>query len=302
MIIVDLFSKRQKKLRGEVPDIYQYEDIPQSFRIQIVQIIEDAFGGRENRSTKGNFYTIHKILAREYGVFSLGEKYKNDFNNIYDYFISCDDYERVLDIIELSFKMINIYLRTKDLGFSYSPDDAINELNFRFKEHRIGYQFESNELIRIDSKFLHSETVKPVLLLLGNEQRFNGANEEFLNAHEHYRHGRYKECLVECLKSFESVMKAICDKQNWQYNKGDTAKSLIAVCFKNDLLPGYMETQFSGIHQLLESGIPTVRNKLAAYGQGTEIVNVTETMVSYTLHLTATNILFLCNLERDNFS
>ncbi len=43
MAIVELFSKRQKKLRGEVPDIYQYEDIPQKLRVQIVHIIKDTF-------------------------------------------------------------------------------------------------------------------------------------------------------------------------------------------------------------------------------------------------------------------
>jgi hypothetical protein len=44
--------------------------------------------------------------------------------------------------------------------------------------------------------------------------KFDGANEEYLKAHEHYRHRRNKECLTECLteclKAFESTMKIIC--------------------------------------------------------------------------------------------
>lgn len=38
MKIYELFSKRQKRLRGEVPDVYQYETIPPELRVQVVHI------------------------------------------------------------------------------------------------------------------------------------------------------------------------------------------------------------------------------------------------------------------------
>ena len=44
MAIFDLFSKRQKKLRGEVPDVYTYDDIQSPLRVQIVHIWTDALG------------------------------------------------------------------------------------------------------------------------------------------------------------------------------------------------------------------------------------------------------------------
>ena len=44
MAIIDLFSKRQKKLRGEIPDVYIYNDIPDSLRVQIVHIWKDSIG------------------------------------------------------------------------------------------------------------------------------------------------------------------------------------------------------------------------------------------------------------------
>ncbi|MFW2454327.1 AbiJ-NTD4 domain-containing protein, partial [Aliarcobacter butzleri] len=68
-------------------------------------------------------------------------------------------------------------------------EKAINELNYRFKEHGVGFQFVENEIIRIDSELLHSEAVKPALKLL-NEKNYKGAQEEFLSAYEHYRHGK----------------------------------------------------------------------------------------------------------------
>ncbi|HDZ9157241.1 TPA: hypothetical protein RUY77_003519, partial [Vibrio cholerae] len=127
-----------------------------------------------------------------------------------------------------------------------------------------------------------------------------GARDEFLSAHTHYRNQRYKEALVDCLKSFESMMKAICEKRGWQFGKNDTAKKLINICLTNDLIPSYMQEQFSQFRALLESGVPTVRNKEGGHGQGAEIKNVSENMVSYTLHLTAANIVFLGRCEKES--
>ncbi len=70
MPVTDLFSKRQKRSTGEVPDVYQYETIPNQLRVQIVQILEDAFGLDYNPnwgpdSNAHEFVFIHKALCRE---------------------------------------------------------------------------------------------------------------------------------------------------------------------------------------------------------------------------------------------
>ena len=302
MAILELFSKRQKKQRGEVPDVYQYENIDQSFRVQVVHIVRDTIGVEldYNNTTNEVYKEIHNVLCKEYGVFTLKEYAETNFSAVFDFFLQEKSYEKCLDIIELTFRIIDRspeYQFSGATGVSQKPDDAINELNYRFKESGIGYQFESGELIRVDSQFVHSEVVKPVLHLLGKNKKYAGANDEFLSAHEHYRHKRYKECLNDCLKSFESLMKAIHDKHSWPYNKNDTAKKLINSCLTNGLVPEYLQNQFSSVRILLESGIPTVRNKEGGHGQGAEITSVPEHLASYTLHLTATNLLFLGNCE-----
>jgi hypothetical protein len=304
MGIFDLFSKRQKRLRGDVPDVYQYEDINNNFRVQVVHIIRDTFGrdhsyGTQHSSTA--FHEIHQILCKEYGVFTLKEYEDNDFNRIYNYFLSVQDYEKALDIIELSFKVIDKIVRGNQYQrdtyeIKTTPDEAINELNERFKEHGIGYQFESGELIRIDSQIIHADVVKPTLNILKN-QIYAGANEEFLKAHEHYRNNRNQECLNECLKSFESVLKAICSKNNWEYSQNDNANKLITICFNNNLIPDYLKSQFTSLQSLFTSGVPTIRNRNSGHGQGVEKRSVTNEMTSYMLHLTATNILFLTKQE-----
>ncbi|QKJ68189.1 hypothetical protein HQN60_11125 [Deefgea piscis] len=307
MGVFDLFSKRQQRARGEVPDVYVYDALPQTLRVQIVHIIRDAFGvdGYYGRGTVESAYeSVNDALCREYGVFELVKNSESNSNSVLNFFLKEGNFERALDVIEICFRFINLHISV-DLDYQYETKrkinniDAIDELNSRFKEHGIGYQFESNELIRVDSEFVHSEVVKPVLAILRGDQ-FKGANEEFLQAHEHYRHGRHKECLVDCLKSFESTMKAICDSRGWEYKASDTAKNLITICFAQGLLPSYLESQFASVRSQLESGVPTVRNKNGGHGQGTEVIAVPEYLVRYTLNLTATSILFLVEANTAN--
>ena len=127
---------------------------------------------------------------------------------------------------------------------------------------------------------------------------YQGANEEFLNAHQHYRHDRYKECLVDALKAFESTLKAICAKRGWETKPPGTAKALINTCFQEGLFPEFLESQMGSIRSLLESGVPTVRNKLGGHGQGTEPVDVPEYFARYALNLAATSILFVAEADQ----
>jgi hypothetical protein len=74
MAVFDLFSKRQKRLRGEVPDVYQYDDIPSPLRVQIALIMNDAMGNHRSEKKLKSFQFIHDTLCREYGKFSLSEE------------------------------------------------------------------------------------------------------------------------------------------------------------------------------------------------------------------------------------
>ena len=288
--------------------MYQYEDIPQELRVQVVHIWGDVLGEIERGSfadfcgaAYAAYQGIHDALCREYGVFALGEE-KNFFERVGNFLLKEKDIEKTLDVIEFSFLYIdrvvrnqpNIYLHPK-----ISPDEAINELNYRFREHGVGYQYKSGKIIKVDSQFIHSEAIKPALIML-SDPMYKGANEEFLKAHEHYRKGRYKECLNECLKAFESCLKTICKKRNWQYDdKRSTAKDLIQIVFDNGLIPSFMQSHFSALKSTLESGLPTVCNRQAGHGQGSTQIIVPEYIAAYALHLTASNILLLAKADEE---
>ncbi len=305
MPVFHLFSKRQKKLSGSVKDVYIHDALPNVLKVQIIHILTDAIGNPDRFNTRIDdvYKYLHDSICREFGVFNLGTQYQTTQEALFNYFLRAG-FEQSMDIIEFSFNYIdNVIRNDKEYrllvfhGIQKStPDDFINELNRRFKENAIGYQYEAGIIIKMDSTFVHNEIVKPTINLLWNE-KFLGANEEYLKAHEHYKQGRNKECLAECLKAFESTMKIICKEKGWKYDEKDTSKNLIQECFKNNLIPSYIQNQFTSLSSLLESGIPTIRNRVGGHGQGQVPQKVDGELTRYGLNLTGTNIIFLVELS-----
>jgi AbiJ N-terminal domain 4 len=297
--------KRQKVLRKEVPDVYEYAQIPRPLRVQIAHILRDLFGHRESYDSNGcieAFQAINDLLCREYGVFGLSQNVLSSIDaQVIDFLLSVPDHEKVLDLVEISFRFLAFMLGTNHAWqhrvSQETFDEAMAELNARFREHGIGYQYESGEIIRVDSQLIHAEVVKPALALL-TAPEYKGANAEFLKAFEHYRKGDTKECLNECLKAFESTMKAICTKRKWAFNPTGAAKDLIEVCLKNELISPFIQSHIGAVRATLETGIPAPRNRLSAHGQGVQVVDVPPHYASYMLHLTATTIQFLVEAEK----
>lgn len=308
MAIVDLFHKRQKRLRGEYSDVYQYDKLPDKLKVQIVHIWketigEDYSGGQWNPSSENRKYleTCYNILCKELGVFELNEEDTFLGNtvsysqNISKYFLSEKNIEKALSVVELMTGFTKIFADKYPHGINIS--DTIEELNQRFREYGVGYQYENDQIIRVDSEFIHAEAVKPALQLLSNPM-YKGAQEEFLKAHEHYRHGRYDSALTDCLKAFESTMKIILDKHGWEYDKNrDTASKLINCCIRNELIPKFWTDHFTSLNNMLTSSIPTPRNKLSGHGKGNDDIEVPEHLIQYVLHMTASTIVFLIKAD-----
>jgi len=294
MALFDLFSKRKRRERGEFPDVYTYEDLPNALRVQVVHIAREVYfqGGHLTDHARSVLEQLHQALSREYGVFNLVDNFTHDFEAIAKFMLQEKNHERVLDAIECLFRFADNVIR-KD-NYYYNPeldiDEALSELNCRFREAGIGYQFESGEIIRVDSQILHASAVKPALALLRSPV-LSTVNQEFLSAHEHYRHGKYEECIADANKSFESMLKVT--KKQWPYEQTDTAKNLISICLSKGLLPIFMQNQLNVMQTVLESGVPTVRNKMAGHGQGVQQRTVPQYMAEYIIHLTASTLLLL---------
>lgn len=304
-MIMELYSKRMKKECEAISDIYEYDEIPYKLRVQLVHMLEEAFDRKLEIWEK-----IQKIMCKENGVLSLVETYcDTDRDECIQYLLNHEDTNEVLDIIELSFTIIDKVVRVVRNSITGRAEPAsaiIDELNYRFRENNVGYEFVEDKIIRIDRKYVHNQVIKPAINLL-YEEEFKGANDEFLKAHDYYRNKEYKNSILYAGKAFESTMKTICENMKYDYRKDkDTANKLIDILCKEDFIPMSLKTHFQGLDKALtsikttlEAGLPTVRNRIGGHGQGDEVVYVPEQFVTYALNLAATNIVLLVDLYKD---
>lgn len=310
MAIHETYSKRQKRLRGEFNDVYQYDDIPPKLRFQVAKIYEALFDIQEQFMNSLFGYVKNAIESEfgrllEYSIHGINRynKKSSDTQILIMFAVDYSNTEEFLDILELVIDRLVTQSRT--MYINVSIPSLVEEINFRFRENAIGYQIdpESLKIIRVDSQFVHSEVVKPTLTLLNADPAYAGSLHEFMTAHDHYRHSRYREAISSCGNSFESMLKAIHEKRGWDYEKGKaTASPLIDSCSANGLFPEWQKGQPKEINNILKSilrtGVPKIRNEKGSHGHGVEVIEIPEHLASYMIHLTATNLLFLANSDR----
>ncbi len=304
--IYDIYSKRKKRAEeAGQPDVYKYDEIPQALRHQVIYIWKTAIGtwqevsyDRSDEPPESIWIAIEHILCRELGLPPLGVSGQKSFTKCCTFLLEESKIDNILDLIEISFRAIETLCSELDgaaklrAKITQAPDDAVDELNARFKEHGIGYQYTGGRIVRIDSQYVHTEAVLPAISLL-QKAGFEGACEEFLDAHKRYREGNNKDAISNALKAFESTMKSICSLMGWEFPRNATARPLIDICIANGLIPEPLQAHFGALRATLENGLPTTANRLARHGQGRATVAVPHHYAAYALHLAATNIVFL---------
>lgn len=303
-MIYETYSERQQTATGAI-DVYQYEEVPQKLRVQIQQILRDAIGPHYSvdpylvSSPEHNpqiWRLIKKILCREFGVHALCGA-QTAGQEVVDFLSICTT-AQFIDVVELCVRLIEREIGTwpsfqrESHGIEQAPDEALKEINHRFRRNGLGFQFVAGQAIRVDSEFIHQEVVKPALRILSAPE-YEGARDEFLSAHRHYRNGDHEEAITEAAKSFESTMKAICDRKGWAYPKGARASDLLKVLRAHRLWPDYLDASFDQLIATLNSGLPQVRNDSGAHGQGTAKRETPGYIAAYALHLAASKIVLM---------
>ena len=83
MPIANLYSYRKRVAEGETPDVFVYDALPETLRVQIIHIWRDAIGEFKLRPGRGSenyihnnegWNFIHDTVAREHGVFKLADR------------------------------------------------------------------------------------------------------------------------------------------------------------------------------------------------------------------------------------
>ncbi|MCM3318013.1 hypothetical protein M3603_15450 [Rummeliibacillus stabekisii] len=299
----------------EQHDIYEYEKVNEHFRRQFTLILENLFD--KYTTFEDHLWSeLEHHLKIEFSKDYLSNEH-TALKRVLNYFQQTNDMETlyiISTILEKLNKMRVDNLKKAKEGYvstwaTFDPEEyylneakkmeeTINQISAKLLENGIGYEFINNHIVRFDNQFIHGEIVKEAIQLL-QQPEFVNVSVEFMKAHEHYKSGDYKDAITNAGKAFESTMKIICNRLDYEFNSDrDTASKLINILVQNRFIPSYLQDHLSGIQKVLTSGIPTVRNKVS-HGEGDSPIVISPSMVKYILNLCATNIVFLVNIYEE---
>lgn len=296
MKVPDIFSRRNNIKNV---DLYEYSKIPNGLKVQVMYIAEDLLGNGTDiikdsfsrKSSSGKWSDFRVFLLREWAI--PENKTVRAISQIRTLIFSKDfTVPHFLDFCEMLFMKSSE--GRKEIFQRKTKLESIEELNFRFLNSAFGYQYVNGKIIRIDSQLIHKEIIIPALNFLSNPL-FEKSDSDYRLAHEHYRENKVKDCIIACGRSFESMMKAICDDKKWSYSAGSRASDLIKTLRTNGLFRDGADRSFDTYIAMLKTGLPDLRNAIGGHGETSNAPEPALYMASYSLHLTATNLLFLAN-------
>jgi hypothetical protein len=311
MPVHNLYHRRKLEAeRGQGPEVYTYDELPAPLREQLKQIFRAAIGSYSRGSygatapnnNKGWAY-LADALRRDFGVHKLAPQTSDSPLADVLAFIKAGEIDLVLSAVELLCRYIDQVMRPLNAAqreirdATEAAQEALNEINTRFKQAGVGYAYVKGDIVRVDSQLVHAEVVKPALALLA-DPRFKGAEEEFREAYRKHRAGDDKGAVTDANCAFESTLKAICDIHGWTFDAKARGSDLLKVVRAGGLFPDYLEKSFEHMQALLTSGLPSVRNNAGSHGQGATPKDTPTYVGAYALHLAAANIVYLCEASR----
>src|SRR3990172_1012408 len=148
MPIYDTFSNRNRRR----PEKLVYDSLPEVLRLHCLRIIRQGLGLYE-----ALFDRLDRLLQHEHPVPSFADERANDeeaaqfqfrtLPSLFEYCVTRGDFEEAMDAIEAGAHFINDDMRGLWASGSYTPsaeqepDEALDEMNSRFVQHGVGYQF-----------------------------------------------------------------------------------------------------------------------------------------------------------------
>jgi hypothetical protein len=316
-----LLSEREASESGAFPPPPNLRSFPKQLRRNISSILSETLGrcntghvgiGNRRPQTTQLWVEFDRILKRESATYceyveGWGTGVLEPKQRILDLITRGPD-AVVQDILDVGVVIINVPARQLHQGFKNvlpalgvisSVDNALGELDLRLREHGTVYRVADGKIIVSSDDFTHEKVVVPALQVLG-EPGFENASHEFHEALEAYRNGKYDIALNKANHAFESTMKIIAGKMKWAYDDTATAKKMLDVMFNNGLLPTMRDTTMKSLATMMESDVPTLRNKMpsAGHGAGEKDADIPEAFAVYIISAAAANIRLLIESYR----
>lgn len=159
-------------------------------------------------------------------------------------------------------------------------------LNSLFAEKDIPWILHDGRLIKIDAKQFELD-VKAKTLALMKELKdcdavFQAPFNELTTALEFWEKGSYAEAISNAEKSYESVLKILCNVNRGNADK--LTKQVLGINICN--IPESMTTE--GFREKVLLSLPYVRNNsTASHGSGKEVVEITKEMANLSINMAA---------------
>lgn len=297
---MSLYEFEQRMGFREKNDVFQYEEVTEKFRKQFFVIISHCVNEQIKENDEYWGFIEKKLMVEFAEVNFYGDIYGS---SILKYLIERSDSEALYIIEEMliTLEKVGKYFKDKSKGeFVEAIAQCFLQVNKKFLENGLGYEYQSNQLIRIDNKFIHKEVITNAITLL-HEEEFESASNEYLKAFDEYKNGERENALVFARRAFESTMKIICERLGYRYKQKSQAYELIGILKNNNFIPKELKYHFEHFSEAMQSGLPTVSNK-ESHGKGILIENVTDKIVQYALNLCATNIVFLVGTYKEHIA
>ncbi|MBI5046516.1 hypothetical protein HZC07_02170 [Candidatus Micrarchaeota archaeon] len=301
--IENLFIRRMKKLKGEIPDYYSYE-LSTETRHKIIGYILDAnfsYSGSYAGSGYDELDEIVVAIERELGRSISSRVLSHD--KIQGFMFECNT-EEFLSSLEIVCKIKirnSLQYGNRYSNLATNTVTLIESTNKIFKLDKIGYNIVPVGLedlpmiiVPFDSQYLLIETIKRPRSLLYSK-KFDGPLNEFETALDKYRGEDYDSAIIEATNAYESTLKAILTKKNVSFDeKVDKIPQLLdKVMGCTDINPTLKST-FTSFWPVLKNGPNNIRNLSGnAHGQGLDIKKAKQEYADFVLRTVGTYIIFL---------
>lgn len=254
--------------RGEFePEPFTY-DPPTELRGKLAHYFENKFESAdaeiyylEEREAVG---FAEKRLRESLGVPTL--EYHGDFSYRFQNLIYKAEERVCVRAIEVLLNyFVNLYFTADERsalkgegGWPKRVTSMLGDVNKLFRSYMCGYRAEDSDgapfikILRMDSEFLHTETVRRPLSLL-REAELSGPAEQFEAGVREWSEGNYADAITDANSAFEAVMKHILGRRT------GNASKLISELVRSGYLPPYLESGAVQLTDLLEL-LPRLRD------------------------------------------
>lgn len=222
------FFRRKQEERGEIPQIYQRKNIPQTLKTQIwlelkqTNKIYVSVGMRYFPLCNFISVAVYNKLQKDTGSLGVvplnyddaGESYLQDlfFNGIKGF----NSDEIMLTIVE---DILNFYLKSLDnfselIGKRKFILGIIDSVNYRFRESHVGYQYniDSNCILPFDDKIIFKNAIEPAFNYL-NISGYEKARSSYKSAYEYFLDKKYDDCVRHTCLALESAISTVLQKK-----------------------------------------------------------------------------------------